>query len=258
MKTIIKNSLLALMMVFGLFFQSCNSDTDPSAEAVVELNMKAQTTQSTLASGRSINSGFVFTEVLLGVSELEFETLEENEREDEEGEDENEEIEYEGEFIVDLLTGTSSPDFGMADLAPGIYEEIEMEMEPFIDGQHSVFIAFNYTNANNEVINVEYTFDEEIEFEIEDENGFQLDGGVANQMLIVFNLDALFAGIDLSNATADDDGVIRINSTSNSEIAALIESNLDQTFEAGEDDDDDGEFDDDEEEDDDDDDDDDN
>lgn len=242
MRTTIKISAFVLLLATGMIMQSCSDDNEPGV-AQINLEMKAQTTQSTINNGRTMNTGLVFNEVLLGVTELEFETLEEDELEDIEGEDENEEVEFEGQFVVDLINGTSTPDFGIADIAPGIYEEIEIEMEPILDGGYSIFVSFEFTNANEEVVTVEYGNSDDLEFEIEDDNGFVLDAGATNQMLILLNLDVLFSGIDLNTASADNDGVVRINNSSNSELSAAIASNLDQILDAGEDDDDDGEID---------------
>jgi hypothetical protein len=248
MNLIMRSSMFALALAIGLFLQSCSQENVDVADAQVELQMKAQTNQS-VVNARSINTGYVFTEILLGVTELEFETLEEAETEDEEGEDEQEEVEFEGEFIVDLIRGTSTPEFGMAEIAPGIYEEIEIEMEPILEGGYSIFVGFEFTNSNNEVVSVEYGNSDELEFEVENETGFVLDGGAANQMLILLNLDVLFTGVDLNTATADNDGVIRINESSNVDILETIASNLDHILDAGEDDDEDGDIDEDEEED---------
>lgn len=201
-----------------------------------------------------MNTGLEFTDVIIGVAELEFETLEENDAEDSgdgiedndgDGEDDNEEIEFEGEFTVDLITGVSTPDFGETTIAPGLYEEMEMELEPFLEGGLSMFVAFNYTpDGATEAVRYEYSNDQELEFEIENEAGFFLDESTLNQMLILIDLDAMFTGIDLNSATADVDGIVRINGTSNTDLATLIAQNLDSIMEGGEDDDDDGEFDD--------------
>ena len=137
----------------------------------------------------------------------------------------------------------------MAEIAPGIYEEIEIEMEPILEGGYSIFVGFEFTNSNNEVVSVEDGNSDELEFEVENETGFVLDGGAANQMLILLNLDVLFTGVDLNTATADNDGVIRINESSNVDILETIASNLDHILDAGEDDDEDGDIDEDEEED---------
>lgn len=243
MKKILKMIVLTLVISIGLILESCT--TDPGL-ANVNLDMKATTALSTInTAGRVANTGLVFTEVLIGVTELEFETLEENEAEDGDGEDDNEEIEFEGEFVVDLITGISTPDFGEATIVPGLYEEMEMELEPILEGGFSIFVAFDYTpDGAAEAVRFEYSNDQELEFEIENEAGFQLDDTSLNQMLILIDLDTMFAGLDLNSATADIDGVVRINGTSNTDLAELITKNLDSIMEGGEDDDEDGEFDD--------------
>jgi hypothetical protein len=250
MKT--KIILSAFLIAIGMSLASCTSD-DPTL-ANIDLNMKATTSQSNFATGRLAATGLEFVEVRIGVTEMEFETLEEEQAEDIEGiedldgdgEDDNEEVEYEGEFIVDLIAGTSSPDFGITDLAPGLYEEMEVEMEPIMEDGNTMFVAFNYTpDGAAEAIRFEYSNKYEIEFEIEDEAGFQIDEGTVNQMLILLDLDALFANVDLGTASADVDGVVRINASSNADIAAAIEENFEACIEGGEDEDGDGEYDDD-------------
>lgn len=243
MKKLFKMIVLTLVLCLGLILESCT--TDPGL-AKVNLDMKATTALSTISTGgRVANTGLVFTEVLIGVTELEFETLEENVAEDEDGEDDNEEIEFEGEFVVDLITGISTPDFGETTIAPGLYEEMEMELEPILEGGLSIFIAFNYTpDGATEAIRFEYSNDQELEFEIENEAGFHLDDTSLNQMLILIDLDAMFAGLDLNSASVDSDGIVRVNGTTNPDLAELITKNLDSIMEGGEDDDEDGEFDD--------------
>ncbi|MBL6447693.1 DUF4382 domain-containing protein [Fulvivirga sp. 29W222] len=245
MKQSKKITISMLLMAFVAFLSSCNNDNDEPSLSRVQLEMKAATSLSTIStSGRMMGTGLIFDEVLIGVTELEFETLEENEAEQEaddldgeegDGEDENDEVEYEGNFTVDLLSGTVTPDFGIADVAPGLYEEIEVEMGPVLEGGNSIFIAFRYPTGNGDTLNVEFSSTEEFELEIENENGFLLDGGSVHQMIVQFDLDAFFNSMDLSQAVADGDGVIRLNGSSNSGIADLIESSIDNAFDAGED-----------------------
>jgi hypothetical protein len=241
MKSTIKISMLVLLFVGSIFLKSCTEAIDPADAqmdpdlAQVKLEMKAQTNLSTINS-RVMNTGLVFNEVLLGVTELEFELLNE--------ENDDDDIEFEGLFIVDLINGTSTPDFGIASIAPGIYEEIELEMDPILYGGLSIFVGFEFINADSEAVTVEYGNSDALDFEIENDSGFNLEAGVTNQILVMFDLDALFAGIDLNAATADNDGIIRINKSSNADLASAIDSNLDQILDAGEDDDDDGEIDD--------------
>lgn len=240
MKTTVFAFLIALCMILS----GC-TESDAPAAARVQLEMKASTSVSKISSsGRSMASGLVFREILVGVTELEFETLEEDQQEEEDdahdgedhdGEIENEEIEFEGEFAVDLIHGTSTPDFGIAEILPGLYEEMEIEIGPVLEGGKSVFIAFEIPRQDADTLKFEYSYSGELEIEIEREAGFHLDGGSLNQMLVLFNLDLLFGNIDFSQAVADADGIIRIHSTSNADLASLIAANFHAVFEAGED-----------------------
>ncbi len=242
--------LLVLVVLMGALI-SCESDAPTAAN--VNLEMKATTSLSKInGSGRGMATGLVFHDVLLGVTELEFETQEEDQSEedhdsedgeDHDGEDENEDIEFEGHFVVDLIHGTSTPDFGVADLLPGLYKEIEIALGPVLEHGNSIFIAFELPREGEETVKIEYSSSAEFEIEIEREAGFQLEGGHLNQVLVLLDLDALFSGIDFNHAVIDADGVIRINESSNANLAALIETHLGNVLEAGEDDDDDGEID---------------
>ena len=234
-----KTASFAFFVAFSMILGAC-TESDTPASASVQLEMKASTSLSKISSSaRSMASGLVFREVLVGVTELEFETLEEDQQEEEgdehDGEMENEDIEFEGEFAVDLIHGTSAPDFGTAEILPGLYEEMEIEIGPVLEGGKSVFIAFEIPRQNADTLKLEYAYSGELEIEIERDAGFHLDGGSLHQMLVLFNLDLLFGNIDFSQAVADADGIIRIHSSSNADLALLIATNLHAVFEAGED-----------------------
>lgn len=252
MRNLLKKTVLVFFIGLVVIMQSCNSN-DP-ALSNINLEMKATTANSTInPSGRVMNTGLVFTDVVIGVTEIEFESFEENEAEDsgefedadDDGEADDEEVEYEGNFVVDLIAGTSTPDFGVADLAPGIYEEMEIELKPILDGGITMFVAFDYTPAGGlEAYRYEYSTSAEMEYELEPEGGFLLDEGALNKMLVLIDLDAMFANVDLDNVDVDSDGIVRINNTSNVSQAAQVAMNLESVMEGGEDEDGDGELDD--------------
>jgi len=268
MKNQMKNLLMASIVIMALMLGSCGEDVDPT-KADVRLEMKATTQLNTInTSARVAESGVEFTDFLIGVTEIEFEGLEgsnsddDHSGNDDSGNDSNDdsghgsddddghhedeyEIEFEGQFIVNLLTGTSDPDFGIADVIPGVYKEIKLKMRPILDDGNSVFVRFNYTPDGQDQVTVEFSTNKEIEFELEKHSGIQLDGNSLNQVLILFDLDKLLANVDLSILDKDEDGVIRINGSSNSSVTAAILSNFHQSCEAGEDDDHDDKFDDD-------------
>lgn len=247
-KTMKHTILVVLLAISAIMMQSCGDDNLPT-EAMASFEMKAVTNASTLAtSGRVEAAGYTFTEVFVGVTEIELETLEENREEEENGESEDEEVEFEGNFIIDLLTGVSDPDFGFTELLSGVYEEVEIEFENILEGNNTLIAKFHFTpEGSTEPTFVEFSTAEEFEIEIENEAGFVLDGGMLNSILVTLDLDVLFASIDFSSLQAGEDGVIRINEHSNSALMESIVEKLETALEAEELDDDD---DDDEEEDD--------
>jgi hypothetical protein len=245
-----KMKVLLMLILGSLWLAGCSDD--PATEGV-NLQMKAVTNLSTIDNGRTNTTGLEFNQVLLGVRELEFETQEEDDQEDsdddsdgddDDGEDDNEDIEFKGSYVVDLINGTSTPDFGLATLQPGVYEEIEIELGPVLPDNNSVFIAFTYTPDGGTPVQVELSTKKELEFEIEhNKSGYQLDANTLTNILVLLDLDVLFSSVDLSTAEADDDGVIRINDTSNSKLVLQILSRFEDACEAGEDADDDDDID---------------
>ncbi len=247
-----KSIIILLVGLIATFSQSCNSDEDIPSDALVSLEMKAATTQSQVVSpgGRIAENGYYFTEVKVGVTEIEFETVEEQKEEAENGEEaEDDEIEFEGNFIVDLLAGTSDPDFDFSALLPGIYKEIEIELENIVDGKTIVANFYFITPGTTDTTFVEFSTAEELELEVENEQGIILDEGTMNDVLVTLDLDLLFASIDFSAYTPDENGVIVISDDTNQELMSSILETMEDAFEADEyeddDDDDDDEEDDD-------------
>ena len=236
--------IVIIFMALSVLLGSCSDDdsSDPNV-ASVQLKMKATASNSrVVASGRTTNAELTLREVLLGVTELEFELLDDDAAPNED----DDEIEFEGNFVVDLINGTSTPDFGVANLLPGTYEEIELELEPILEDGNTIFVLLEYLpEGATEPYVIEYSNQEDLEVEFERDAGFSLDGGSLSQFLVLLDLDKLFSGVDFSSADTDNDGTIRINVNSNSSLAAQIKNNLYKSLDAGEDDDGDDDIDDD-------------
>lgn len=237
MKKLIKTTfgkILAIGLSAAVII-ACDSSEDPSL-ANVDIQLRAVSSQGAINPGgrTASTSAIEFNEFYIGVTEIEFETEMDNMGSD----DDDYEIEFEGRFVVDALNGTSTPDFGIADLAPGLYHEIEIEMEPVLGGGNTLDIKATYT-VNGQEYPVEFLSDESFELEIEDDEGFMLDEGSLKSVLILIDLDILFNGVDLSVASVDGDGVIRLNDESNAGITSMIENNLENALDALDDDDDD-------------------
>ena len=233
-------SVVAVVLVLAVSV-ACQDD---AVTRGIELKMKATSSESTIgggrvAGGRLTANTFTFTEVMVGLEELEFETEEEDDSENQSGqEDDSEKVEFEGNFQVDLIAGTATPDFGLGNLQPGTYDKIEMDLAPVLSSGQTISIKFTL----NEV-NYEFTSNEEFEIEIENLSGYELAAASVSNILILLNLDTLMGDVSLANAEADEDGVVRINSGSNVDIYDDILDALEDSCDAGKDDDDNDEID---------------
>ncbi len=233
-----KIKMIAFVLLATVMLWSCSSE-DPTLQGVA-FKMKATTTSSTInPGGRGMNSAFTFKEARIGVSEVEFE----NDDDDDSGDDN--ELEFEGRYVVDLIAGTSSPDFGISNIEPGLYNEVEIELGKFLEGGNSMFVSFTYQPDAGDPIQVEFSTKAELEIEIEYNKGFNMQPEVLSKVLVLIDLDKLLASVDISKANVDQDGVIRINDNSNTNLTQLIFSNFKDACDAGLDDDDDDDFDDD-------------
>lgn len=232
-----KEYILLFLLVGSILFPGCSDETGIRG---LKLKMKATSELSTI-NGRTDGSELVFTQILIGVQELEFETEEEDEAEDSSGhEDDSDEIEFEGDYVVDLIAGTSTPSFELSRVMPGVYDKIEIEMGPILENGNTVFVAFTYNSTP-----IEFSTGKEIEVEIEKLGGIELDENTVKNLLVILNLDELFANLDLSQLVVSEDGVIRVNDTNNADFTKQILSNIHHAFDAGDDDDHDDEIDDD-------------
>jgi len=264
---VLKKLIVGVVIALSLLLGSCGDSVDPNM-ADVQMKMKAISNMGSFdASGRILDHHISFNQVLLGVTEIEFESMvgdhdddgndhsgddsdddsmDDDSLDDNDDEDSDYEIEFEGKFIVDLIAGTSTPDFGITDVMPGTYKELEVKLEPILDDGNSIYIELTYQPEGLDPLIIQYSTNRTIEFEIEKDSGFELDLGTLNQILVLFDLDQLLTGLDLEHGNVDEDGIIRIDSESNTDLANAIWNKLGMAFDAGDDDDGDEDFDDDE------------
>jgi hypothetical protein len=141
----------------------------------------------------------------------------------------NRNIVLKGGFIVDLLRGTSTPDFGVADVFPGTYKSIRLKLAPILPGGKSILISKTLmSEALGEEKVVEFSLEGELQIMIESTNGFTLEGGDFKQFLVLLDLNALFQWVDLVQAVPNEHGIIAINEKSNAAMAAQIKTKLSQ------------------------------
>jgi len=179
---------------------------------------------------------------------------EEGDQENEEVEQENETVDFEGPYIVDLLTNTVSPSPGDAEILVGVYNQIEVMFnpDPGISGNSSIYLEGTYTGetASGSVSNMPFylSFVLDDNFQLtgagDDAIGFTVDG-VENQIIIAFRLNKWFRFDDLQTNSENvnfsdvlpDDGKIQliINSGDTGPICEVIVSNIQSSGDFGED-----------------------
>jgi hypothetical protein len=217
MKNILKLMGAALIVIF---ISSCSK----SNETGISLKFKASTTLPAGAKAESV-IGYTFTEAMLGIKKIEIK------REDELLDDGDLEYDYNGNYVVDLLTATSTPVLGFSEFLPGTYNKFESETAPVLTGGKTISIKGSYTATGGAPVYFEFSSIEEFEFEFESDSGFVLTEGSVFDMLININLPLLFQGVDFSKATANVNGVFILNETTNNSIASLIKNNIDKVTE---------------------------
>jgi hypothetical protein len=148
----------------------------------------------------------------------------------------NHNIDLRGQFIVDLLNGSSTPDFGVAQVLPGTYDKVNLSLAPILRGGKSIFISMTLTSDNlRDPIIIEFSLKGKLEIQIQNESGFPLRGGNLKQFLVLLDLNRLMDGIDLSQVATDDAGIIEVNEESNAALASQIKNKLSQVLRGGED-----------------------
>lgn len=142
------------------------------------------------------------------------------------------EIDIEGNFKVDLLTGTSNPPIPTVQIPADTYTEFGIEL----GDDDSPFTSL-YAAGSTQGVNFEIEVVGEIEFEIKDEvNGIQIDPNTIHNFVVWIDIPALLNNIDFSTAQPDGDGVVRINPSSNTPLYNQIVAQLNVEVELEDDD----------------------
>ncbi len=151
------------------------------------------------------------------------------------------EVGLEGKFDLDLLSGTSSPDLSAVTIPAGLYKKMKVKIDQGLADGSSVVVRGTWTPAGGgAAVPFEYVTDEEFEFEIENQTGFELSERALSDVLVLFDLDAWFAKVDFASAMVGADGTIHIDDRNNERLGDSLEEAIDDSAEVGEDEDHDG------------------
>lgn len=191
------------------------------------------------------------------------------------------EVEFVGPFVVDLLTSTSAPEFPALHIDGAFYDEIEMDIEklgandldangaPLIETypeleHYSLYLKGTYTGPATSGNSIPFAlkYDQTDEFEMSGAalgNGVTVEAGQVANLIIAFRMASWFRFDDPDTnpesytiVSAIQAGELVLDGNTNSHIMNIIEDNIEDSADFGEDDDGDGELGSDEDEDDDD------
>jgi hypothetical protein len=217
MKNVIKILVASTIVIF---VASCTKSTDTG----ISLSIKGSTTLPLVKKSATVE-GFIFSEALLGIKDIEIKM------EDELLDDGDMDFDFNGNYVVDLLAGTTTPALGFSEFLPGTYNKFESETALALEGDKSISLKGTYTTADGTVYTFELSTSAEVEFEFESDSGFVLTEGVVLDMLVNVNLPMLFDGVDFSKAVANENNVILINELSNAALLEKILNNIDHVAE---------------------------
>lgn len=221
------------------------------------------TGRTSLTSRLTLGDSVAFESILLGVSQLKFEAKDttandstrcgdpdsyrddhgenddgrvlnggDGDEADDDGEDSTK-LKFKGAFVVDLLNGTSTPDFGIAQVVPGVFSKIQIKLAPILPDSNSIFVKGTIFVADTSY-NIEFSSKMQMVLKIHSKKGIELNGSL-NSILVELDLDRFFENINLASARVDEDGVIRINPSFNPGIFAFLHWRLHDAIRCGKD-----------------------
>ncbi|MEP1093473.1 MAG: hypothetical protein ABJG78_00085 [Cyclobacteriaceae bacterium] len=238
-----KTNKFVIAALIALMVWSCNdsgNDPTPEIDSGKLVTIKGNATYG--APGGRIAADVGISQFLVNVEEIELKI------DDSDSRSVTDSVytdnEFQGPFILDLLSDTLAVDLAQADLPKGIYDELEFDVAPSSDASSpldgkSILIS-------GDIAGVPFTFwtDEEEEFEINfPKNGGDLVVDSTGFVLVInFELNTIFGpngSIDLSRAKdGNGDGTIEIHPDDpdgNNILAVKILSELEDAVEIEED-----------------------
>jgi hypothetical protein len=244
MKNLKQYYLIAILAVLSVACSNDNTANDPAL-----LSFKFEGVSTSISNGR-VASQLEITEAQIGVTKIEFELEHEDEHhnsssndddkqsgnDDNKSDDSEFELELKGNWVVDLLDGTSNPDLPVMSIDPGQFNELKIVLSPIIDGKYSVVYKANLTDDLGNQVPVEILLTSEIIFKVYDDAGFVVSSEKLNEIIVKLELDKWLSGIDLSSLNVEN-GKIKISIDHNEGEIEKIKINIKDHCGSGSDDD---------------------
>ena len=237
---------VSFLAIIAIALLSCSKDNvnDPA-----QVSVKIEGVSSSVSNGR-VSSNLIITQALIGVTKIELEMEDEHHdssddhgsrsgSDDNSGDDTDDdsvgEFEIKGNWIVNLLDGTSSPELPGMGIEPGQFNEVKIVMSPIIEDKYSVVFNASYTNDAGEVVPVEIMLSNVIIFKVENDEGLSFSSEKLNELIVQLDLDKWLSQIDL-NALDVENGKIRISIDHNESEIEKIKINIKNNCSSGSDD----------------------
>ena len=223
----------AAILASTFIFTACSTENDnpTTKDGTLKIMAKASyanTSQRMALDG--INNAVSINSFFVNFKEIELERVDTdgNDFNDMYGSDDD--IELQGPFIMDLLWGGNTP-LANLNIPNGTYKEVEFEFDKSKDVNSPMFNKS--IKMQGEINGIPFVFwhdfEEEIEIDYEDANTNLVVNNNANEIVINFNLNAVFGAtglVDITSATDNDgDGIITISPTDldgNNQLANAI------------------------------------
>ena len=162
-------------------------------------------------------------------------------------------VEFEGPFVVDLLTNVSRPNVAEIGIEPGTYCRLELRMDRMEEDELPAAVDPSEDIVGRSLIvegqrgdGVPFVayLEADSEFKIQSPNGFAIGTNPEEDLLVVFRLADWFAGIDLDAADVES-GVVTLSEGKNQTLLEDLIHNVKKSAELFRDNDADGRLDDD-------------
>ena len=160
-------------------------------------------------------------------------------------------ISIDGPFVIDLMTGVSTPAISEFTIEPGIYKRIDVRLDDskasdgLVDSSDALFentlvVAgnFDYDDATGRSFSIVLKFNEDVRFE--EPGGIVIDEDALNNVVINLLVDEWLQGIDITTClddgdlTFDNDGNLLIDDSSGGgscqDIEGIIKTNIKNNF----------------------------
>lgn len=240
-----KNRLLFTALITLLLIVAGCESNDPGLNKLkVDMVAENPTSSRMMSGGRTATEGdtVIFKSFLLGVTEITLKGKEygkgrcknddddqnhEGDEDSDHQDDQNSKNKWtvEGEYVVDVLAGTSTPDIS-ADLPPDsiTFHKMEIEFGPLLPDSNSVYINAIVIHGED-TLEVEFATKRKFEIHLKRKHGLEV-SPTLDKLLVAFSMDKLFAGVDWSKAKAGDDGVVHLLDPANAFIGYKVKYNF--------------------------------